>query len=247
VATLPHEPNRTTAAWDAAGLQRNTRRKAAAAIPAEYIRVPRAVAGISISSFKHEAWNDSCINHLDRLCVCAATFVDRANGGQKMQDSPSNQTEHLALPTRTSRRAVFSWAMKLAGGAALVASGPGTHWVQLAAAQDDEIILTAAASEVGARPGGAYANGAAARAAADSEAGSSTQGAGSMGGPGSGSGPGESNGAGPGSQNGMGGGGTGGGTGAGPGESTGAGPGSGGGGGGTGGGTGDQSGGGGGY
>src|SRR5215211_3425561 len=112
-----------------------------------------------------------------------------------MQDGPSNPVGHSAPPTRTSRRAVVSWAVKLAGGAALVASGPGTHWVQGAAAQDDEIILTAAASEVGARPGGAYANGAAARAAADSEAGSSTQGAGSMGGPGAG--PGDSSGAGP--------------------------------------------------
>ena len=97
-----------------------------------------------------------------------------------MQDSPSNQAGHSASPTRTSRRAIVSWTMKLAGGAALAASVPGTHWVQLAAAQDDEIILTAAASEVGARPGGAYANGAAARAVADSEAGSSTQGAGSI-------------------------------------------------------------------
>src|SRR5829696_1685608 len=163
-----------------------------------------------------------------------------------MQDGPSNQTRHSVPPTRASRRAIVSWTMKLAGGAALAASVPGTSWVQRAAAQDDEIILTAAASEVGARPRGAYANGAAARAAADSEAGSSTQGAGSVlptsteGGPGSGAGPGDSNGAGPGDQNGMGGGGTGGGTGggdqsgAGPGDSDGSGPG-------------DQSGGGGGY
>jgi hypothetical protein len=154
-----------------------------------------------------------------------------------MQDGPGNQARHSVPPTRASRRAIVSWTMKLAGGAALAVSVPGTSWVQRAEAQDDEIILTAAASEVGARPGGAYANGAAARAVADSEAGSSTQGAGSIsptsagGGPGSGAGPGDSNGAGPGDQNGMGGGGTGGGTGAGPGDSTGAGPGSGGGGG----------------
>jgi hypothetical protein len=151
-----------------------------------------------------------------------------------MQDGPIIQARHPAPPTRASRRAIVSWTMKLAGGAALAASVPGTPWIQLAAAQDDEIILTAAASEVGARPGGAYANGAAARAAADSEAGSSTQGAGGIlpapteGGPGSGAGPGDSSGAGPGNQNGMGGGGTGGGTGAGPGDSTGSGPGSGG-------------------
>src|SRR5215211_1215321 len=107
-----------------------------------------------------------------------------------MQDSPSQQVGQLALPTRTSRRAIVSWTLKLAGGAALAASVPGTPWVQRAAAQEDEIILTAAASEVGARPRGAYANGAAARAAADSEAGASTQGGGGVlpttGGPGSG-------------------------------------------------------------
>src|SRR5687768_4004178 len=150
-----------------------------------------------------------------------------------MQDGPSNQTRHSAPPTRASRRDIVSWTMKLAGGVALAASVPGTPWVQLAAAQDDEIILTAAASEVGARPSGAYANGAAARAAADSEAGASTQGAGGVlpaptdGGPGSGAGPGDSSGAGPGDQTGTGGG-TGGGTGAGPGDSSGTGPGGGG-------------------
>src|SRR5919107_852053 len=114
-----------------------------------------------------------------------------------MQDSPSQQVGQSAPPTRTSRRAIVSWTIKLTGGAALAASVPGTSWVQLAAAQDDEIILTAAASEVGARPGGAYTNGVAARAAADSEAGASTQGAAS-GGAGSGAGPGDSSGAGPG-------------------------------------------------
>ncbi len=168
-----------------------------------------------------------------------------------MQEGPSNQARHSALPTKASRRTIVSWTIKLAGGAALAASVPGTPWVQRAAAQDDEIILTASASEVGARPGGAYANGAAARAVADYEGGVSTQAAGSSGG--SGAGPGDSTGAGPGSQTGTGGGGTGGGTGAGPGESTGSGPGGGGGGtgggdggggggGGTGGGPGDSSG-----
>lgn len=130
----------------------------------------------------------------------------------------------------------MAWTAKLAGGAALAASVPGTHVVQRAAAQSDEIILTASASEVGARPGSAYANGFAARAAADHEFGSSTQGAGSVlaapadGGPGSGAGPGPSTGAGPGNQTGTGpggggggtgGGGGGGGTGAGPGDSSG--------------------------
>ena len=159
-----------------------------------------------------------------------------------MQDGPSNQTRHSAPPTRASRRAIFSWTLKLAGGAALAATLPGTPWVQLAAAQDDEIILTAAASEVGARPSGAYANGAAARAAADSEAGASTQAAGVVlpaptdDGTGSGAGPGDSSGAGPGDQTGAGGagGGTSGGdqSGAGPGPSDGSGPGDGSGGGG---------------
>jgi hypothetical protein len=145
-----------------------------------------------------------------------------------MQDSPSNQAGHSASPARASRRAIVSWTARLAGGAALAASIPGAQWIQIAAAQDDEIILTAAASEVGARPGGAYANGAAARAVADYEGGVSTQGA--AGGAGSGAGPGDSSGAGPGDQTGTGGGGgggTGGGdqSGAGPGDSDGSGPG----------------------
>src|ERR671918_1177544 len=97
-----------------------------------------------------------------------------------MQDSPSQQVGQSTPPTRTSRRAIVSWTLKLAGGAALAAAVPGSEWVRVAAAQDDEIILTAAASEVGARPGGAYANGAAARAVADAEAGASTLGAGSV-------------------------------------------------------------------
>src|SRR5829696_9672491 len=127
-----------------------------------------------------------------------------------MQDNPSHRVGQSALPTRTSRRAIVSWTIKLAGGAAFAAAVPGSEWMRVAAAQEDEIILTAAASEVGARPGGAYANGAAARAVADHEAGSSTQGAGSAG---SGAGPGDSSGAGPGDQTGTGGGGSGGGTG----------------------------------
>src|SRR5215212_6873311 len=157
-----------------------------------------------------------------------------------MQDSPSHQVGQSAPPTRTSRRAIVSWTLKLAGGAAFAAAVPGSEWVRSAAAHDDEIILTASASEVGARPGDAYANGAAARAVASSEGGSSTQGAGSMvpappggggTGGGTGAGPGNSTGAGPGPGGGGGGGGTGdgggggGGTGAGPGDSSGAGPG----------------------
>src|SRR5215217_12600 len=145
-----------------------------------------------------------------------------------MQDSPCHQVGQSAPPTRTSRRAIVSWTLKLAGGAAFAAAVPGSEWVRSAAAQDDEIILTASASEVGARPGGAYANGAAARALADQEGGVYTEGAGMIGGAGSGAGPGDSSGAGPGNQNGTGGGSSGSGTGAGPGDSSGAGPGGGG-------------------
>src|SRR5215212_12160930 len=105
-----------------------------------------------------------------------------------MQDSPSHQVGQSAPPTRTSRRAIVSWTLKLAGGAAFAAAVPGSEWVRSAAAQDDEIILTASASEVGARPGDAYANGAAASAVASSASGSSTQGAGMAGGAGSGAG-----------------------------------------------------------
>src|SRR5215203_3410579 len=143
-----------------------------------------------------------------------------------MQDSPSHQVGQSVPPTKTSRRAIVSWTLKLAGGAALAASVPGTLGVQLAAAQDDEIILTASASEVGARPGGAYANAADARAVADSGS-ASTEAGGGGAGSGAGPGPGDSSGAGPGSGGGGGGGGTGGGdqSGSGPGSSTGSGPG----------------------
>ena len=90
-----------------------------------------------------------------------------------MQDGPSNHIPESAQGNKTSRRALISWTLKLAGGAALATSLSATRGAQLAAAQD-EIILTAEASEVGARPGAAYANGAAAAAAADSEAGATT-------------------------------------------------------------------------
>src|SRR5215216_3183219 len=98
-----------------------------------------------------------------------------------MQDSPSHQVGQSAAPTRTSRRAIVSWTLKLAGGAAFAAAVPGSEWVRSAAAQDDEIILTASASEVGARPGDAYANGAAARAVADSGSASTEAGGGGAG------------------------------------------------------------------
>lgn len=126
-----------------------------------------------------------------------------------MQENPSHQVGHAVPTKRTSRRAIVSWTMKLAGGAALATTVPGFQWVQLAAAQDDEIILTAAASEVGAKPGSAYATGAAANAAADHEFGALTEAA-SVG-SGSGAGPGDSTGSGAGGDGGGGGAGTGGG------------------------------------
>jgi hypothetical protein len=91
-----------------------------------------------------------------------------------MPDGRSNQFVDSALATRVSRRAIVSLTVKSAVGAAL-AAGSGASAVQLAAAQD-EIILTAAASEVGARPGSAYAQGSAAFASADQDAGAITQG-----------------------------------------------------------------------
>ena len=127
---------------------------------------------------RHEAWNDSCLRQQRRVGRTGRQVRRYGKWRVEMQDSPSHQVGQSGSPTRTSRRAIVSWTLKLAGGAALAASVPGTHWVQLAAAQDDEIILTAAASEIGARPGDAYANGAAARAVASSGGGASTQGAG---------------------------------------------------------------------
>jgi hypothetical protein len=50
----------------------------------------------------------------------------------------------------------------------------GARFAQFAAAQDDEIVLTAEASAVGASPGAAFAEGYAAVATADQEAGATT-------------------------------------------------------------------------
>jgi hypothetical protein len=93
-----------------------------------------------------------------------------------MQDSPSDRSKRFVPAKIMSRRTIVSLTAKLAGGAVLSVIA-GTRLTQDAAAQDDEIILTAAASEVGARPGSAYANGYAARAAADQDAGAMTEGA----------------------------------------------------------------------
>ena len=92
-----------------------------------------------------------------------------------MQDSPSGQLVHPASAQSVSRRTIVSMAAKFVGGAALSVIA-GARLAQVAAAQDDEIILTAAASQVGARPGSAFAQGAAAFAAADQDAGAITQG-----------------------------------------------------------------------
>jgi hypothetical protein len=84
------------------------------------------------------------------------------------------QTLSSVSSARGSRRHMLTAAAKLACGAAL-AGAFGARLTQLAAAQD-EIIQTAAASEVGARPGAGYAHGAAA-IAAGSATGVVTQGA----------------------------------------------------------------------
>lgn len=149
-----------------------------------------------------------------------------------MRDDPRIHVAASVPSSSVSRRVMLSSAAKLAGGAAL-AGAIGVRWAGLAAAQE-EIVLTAAFSEVGARPGAAYAQGYVALAAADSGSGATAGGA--SGGSGAGAGPGDSSGAGPGDQSGTGGGGTGGGTGAGSGD------GGGGGGGGSGAGPGDQTG-----
>ena len=90
-----------------------------------------------------------------------------------MQDGPSDRLVHLVPATIVSRRTIVSLTVKFAAGAALAAVSSAAA-VQLAAAQD-EIVLTAAASEVGARPGSAYAQGSAAFASADQDTGAITQ------------------------------------------------------------------------
>jgi hypothetical protein len=91
-----------------------------------------------------------------------------------MQDDPSDRLVHLVPAKTMSRRKIVALTAKLVGGAALSVVA-GTRLAQVAAAQDEEIILTAAASEVGAKPGSAYARGYAAYAAGDQDAGATTQ------------------------------------------------------------------------
>jgi hypothetical protein len=90
-----------------------------------------------------------------------------------MQDHPSDRLTHLVSAMRVSRRTLISFTTKFAAAAALAAVS-SARTVPLAAAQD-EIILTAAASEVGAKPGSAYARGSAAYVAGDQDAGSTSQ------------------------------------------------------------------------
>jgi hypothetical protein len=90
-----------------------------------------------------------------------------------MQHDPSDRQVHLVPAKVVSRRTIVALTAKLVGGAALSVVA-GAPLAQVAAAQD-EIILTAAASEVGAKPGSAYARGAAAYAAADQDTGATTQ------------------------------------------------------------------------
>ena len=91
-----------------------------------------------------------------------------------MQDDPSDRQVHVVPAKVVSRRTIVALTAKLVGGAALSVVA-GARLAQVATAQDDEIILTAAASEVGARPGSAYARGYAAYAAGDQDAGATTQ------------------------------------------------------------------------
>ena len=91
-----------------------------------------------------------------------------------MQDDPSDRQMHFVPVKVVSRRTVVALTAKLVGGAALSVVA-GARLAQGAGAQDDEIILTASASEVGARPGSAYARGYAAYAAGDQDAGATTQ------------------------------------------------------------------------
>jgi hypothetical protein len=146
-----------------------------------------------------------------------------------MRDGPSDRLVHSASVSKVSRRSLVSWTAKLAGGAALTAIG-GTQLAQVAAAQE-EIILEATYSSVGAAPGTAVAHGYISMALADHAGGAVTSSAaavaaapsGGGSGGGSGSGPGDSSGAGPGGGGSSGG--DSGGGGAGPGDSSGAGPG----------------------
>ena len=107
---------------------------------------------------------------VERTCRLVRGCGIRRN---RMRDDPSDQLLRLAPAKSVSRRTMISLTAKFAAGAALAVVS-SARIVPLAAAQD-EIILTAAASEVGAKPGSAFARGAAAYAAADQDAGATTQ------------------------------------------------------------------------
>ena len=86
-----------------------------------------------------------------------------------MQGAQGNHGVQVGPAATISRRTTVSLAARFVAGAALAVVA-GTSWTRVAAAQE-EIVLTAAASEVGARPGAAYAQGYAALAAADQDTG----------------------------------------------------------------------------
>jgi hypothetical protein len=90
-----------------------------------------------------------------------------------MQNVPNHHHEHLAPATRVSRRTTLALAAKLACGVAAAAIA-STRMTRVAAAEGQDIVLTATASEVGAAPGSAYAQGSAALAVADQGAGAAT-------------------------------------------------------------------------
>ena len=87
-----------------------------------------------------------------------------------MQDVQNDRRMSARSVVNHSRRASMLFAVKLLGGVALFISA-ATGLTHSAAAEQSDIVLTASASEVGARPGSAYAQGNAALAAADQDSG----------------------------------------------------------------------------
>src|SRR5215207_95021 len=123
---------------------------------------------------QHGAWHDPCFvteqGRVERTCRLVRGCGIRRN---RMQHDPSDQSVDLAPVKSVSRRTMISLTTKFAVGVALAAVS-SARTVPLAAAQD-EIILTAAASEVGVKPGSAYARGAGAYVAGDQDAGATSQ------------------------------------------------------------------------
>src|SRR5688572_17076039 len=76
-------PRRLLGTW---GPQRNTRRMAAAAKPAECIRVSGAPGGSLTGSTQHEAWNDSCISQQGRVVRTCRHVRGQGEWRNTMQD-----------------------------------------------------------------------------------------------------------------------------------------------------------------